>query len=134
MVIEFFRRLFGHSGAESDDGKSGYSDTRGIYLFVECDRCGARLRLRADKKYDLNRSAEGYTWHKTLIDSQCFRPMPTVVTLDRNFNIVSREIEGGRYITREEFAAEVSEPDLPETDETPSTDDEQAAEEQPPEQ
>lgn len=126
MAIQMLKRLFGRSDEGSADTDSNYSDSQGIYLFVECERCGARLRLRADKKYDLNRVADGYTWHKTLIDSQCFRPMPTVVSFDKQFNVVSREIDGGRYITQEEFEAEPEQP--------PAGTTEEALEHDPPEQ
>ncbi|MDX1662985.1 MAG: hypothetical protein R3272_04270 [Candidatus Promineifilaceae bacterium] len=117
MALEFLRRLFGQGGKESRD--SDYQDPQGLYLFVECERCGAQLRLRADKKYDLNRTAEGYTWHKTIIDSQCFQPMPTVVTFDKQFNVISSDIEGGRYITREQFEAEEPPPEMTEASTAP---------------
>lgn len=96
----FLRRLFG--GGEK---KSASGDPQGVYFYVQCDRCGARVRLRADKQYDLNRTDEGFVWHKTIVDSKCFRPIPAVVTLDHNYALVSVEIEGGRFITQEEFEA-----------------------------
>lgn len=103
----FLRRLFG------SEKKGAQGDTQGLYFYVQCDNCGTRLRLRADKQYDLNRTDEGYTWHKTIVDSKCFRQIPTVVQLDRNYEVVSAEIEGGHYITREEYETPepVSEPE-----------------------
>ena len=94
----FLRRLFGGS-----EKKEEYVDERGIYFYVACDHCGAHVRVRADKQYDLNRTAEGFTWHKTIVDSKCFRKMPTVVHLDRNYEVVSAEIEGGHYISKETY-------------------------------
>lgn len=103
----FLRRIFG------SEKKGAQGDTQGVYFYVQCDHCGARVRIRADKQYDLNRTDEGYTWHKTIVDSKCFRQIPTVVQLDRNFEVVSAEINGGRYITREEYEApeQVAEPE-----------------------
>lgn len=95
----FLRRLFG--GGEKAQG----GDPQGLYFYVECDNCGARVRLRADKQYDLNRTDEGFVWHKTIVDSTCFRQIPTVVQLDSDYNVVSTEIEGGHYITQEEYEA-----------------------------
>jgi hypothetical protein len=95
----FLRRLFG----EGKKGREG--DTQGIYFYVQCDHCGSRVRIRADKQYDLNRTDEGFVWHKTIVDSNCFRQIPTVVHLNRNYEVVSAEIEGGRYITREAYEA-----------------------------
>ena len=43
--------------------------------------------------------------HKTIVDNRCFRPMPTVVTLNANYEMTAQEITGGRYITREEYEA-----------------------------
>ena len=96
----FLRRLFG-----SDKKAGSQADAQGLYFFIECDNCGARVRVRADKQYDLNRTDDGFVWHKTIVDSRCFRQIPTVVQLDRSYNVVSTEIDGGHYITREEYEA-----------------------------
>jgi len=114
--MDLLKRLFGR-----DDDKK-HHDPQGIYLYVECDRCGAQVRVRADKKYDLNRTEDGFTWHKTIVDSKCFQQIPTVVHFDRNYNVVDSEIEGGHYITKEAYeapaepepAAEPSETEEPE--------------------
>lgn len=96
----FLRRLFGKSETAEQ------TDQGGIFVYVVCDRCGDRLRLRIDRQYDLNRLDEGgYVWHKTLVDGKCYRPMPTVVKFDRNYQLVSAEIEGGHYISREAYEA-----------------------------
>lgn len=96
--MSFLRRLFGKTETAEDTGA--------IFVYVVCDRCGDRLRLRIDRQYDLNRLDEGgYVWHKTLVDRKCYRPMPTVVTFDSNYRILSAEIEGGHYISREAYEA-----------------------------
>lgn len=95
----FLRRLFG------GENKGAQEDTRGLYFYVLCHHCGARVRLRADKEYDLNRTDDGFVWHKTIVDSKCFRPMPAVVHLDRNYEVLSAEIEGGEFISREAYEA-----------------------------
>lgn len=96
--MSFLRRLFGQPPASRDE--------RGIYLYAVCDRCGQRLRIRVDRQYDLNpRDEGGYIWQKTLVDSRCFRPMPTVVIFDGSYQWVSAEIEGGHYISKEEYEA-----------------------------
>ena len=95
----FLKRLFG-------SGQSSYEDKQGIYLYVACDHCGSRLRVRVDKQHDLNRESGGYVWHKTIVDSKCFRPMSTVVRFDRNYEVVEAEIEGGHYLTPAEYEAD----------------------------
>lgn len=94
----FLRRLFG--GKEEP-----YEDKHGIYLHVECENCGSRVRVRIDKQHDLNRQSGGYVWHKTIVDSKCFRPMPTVVRFDGSYEVIESEIEGGRYLTKAEYEA-----------------------------
>lgn len=107
----FLRRLFG--GKKEDQG-----DPQGLYFYVQCDNCGAKVRIRADKQYDLNRTDDGFIWHKTIVDSKCFQQIPTVVHLNHSYEVTSAEIEGGHYITREEYEAPEPEPE-PQIDETP---------------
>lgn len=110
----FLKKLFGGQDKKS----SAYVDTRGVYFYVQCDNCGMIVKLRADKEYDLERTGGGYEWHKTIVDSRCFRRMPTVVILDADFQIVDAEITGGRYVTAEDYERSLN-PPLPE--ETPDT-------------
>lgn len=98
----FLKKLFGGDGRDARPNKP-VVDTQGIYFYVQCDRCGAPVRLRADKQYDLINEGNGYVWHKTIVDNRCFRPMSTVVHLNSAFEVVGGEIEGGRYITEEEY-------------------------------
>lgn len=108
--MSFFRRLF---GGEKESAKGEYQDPDGIYLYVECDRCHTCVRVRADKRHDLNATDNGYEWHKTIVDSRCFQRMSTVVQFDRNYNIVSSEIDRGHYITEaayNDFVAQTTPP------------------------
>jgi len=96
----FFKKLFG------GDKKSGeYVDTRGVYFFVRCENCSTITRVRADKEYDLIRDGNGFVWHKSIVDNRCFRPIPTVVQLDGNFQVISEEISGGSFVSEEEYNA-----------------------------
>jgi hypothetical protein len=100
QIMGFLKKLFG-----GGDDKKEYVDKQGVYFYVQCNNCGKVTRLRADKQYDLSNDGDGYTWHKTIVDNKCFRPMNTVVTLDKNYNVVNADIDGGRYLTEEEFNA-----------------------------
>ncbi len=108
--MSFLRKLFG--GGESS--RPGGADDEGFFLYVQCDQCGAKVRLRVHKQHELNYTDDGFVWVKTIIDNRCFRPMQTVVHFDRGYNMVSYELEGGRYISRDEFEA----PDVSEATET----------------
>jgi hypothetical protein len=100
----FLKKLFGESGGGKRPDKQ-YIDAQGIYLYVRCDRCGAAVRLRADKQYDLIDEDGGFVWHKTIVDNRCFRPMPTVVRFNSAYEMISHEITGGQYITKDEYEA-----------------------------
>jgi hypothetical protein len=108
----FFKKLFG-------GGPKEYVDTQGLYFYVMCDNCGAKVRIRADKQHDLNRTDGGFVWHKTIVDNRCFRRMETVVHLDSAYNITDYDLTGGRFITQAEYEApeEVVEEELPEDEE-----------------
>lgn len=99
--MSFLRRLFGGKAEEPAE----YGDPQGIYLYAQCDRCGAVVKVRADKQHDLNPESGGYVWHKTIVDSKCFQRMTTVVHFDRSYSVRDAELEGGRYITREAYEA-----------------------------
>lgn len=100
----FLKRLFGGEKKEQ-----GYVDKQGIYFYVRCNNCGTIVRLRADKQYDLQKEGGGYVWHKTIVDNRCFRPMQTVVYLDKNYEVTSEEIQGGEYVTEAEYNAWLAE-------------------------
>ena len=95
----FLKNLFGGK----DGAKKPYVDTQGVYFYVQCDNCGTPVRLRADKTHDLINLGDGFEWHKTIVDNRCFRPMPTVVQLNNQYEMVSHEINGGHYITEETY-------------------------------
>ncbi len=95
----FLKKLFG--GGEPKK----YVDKQGIYFYVVCENCGSRVKVRADKQHDLQNTGSGYEWHKTIVDNRCFRRITTVVQLDVNYQMVSHEISGGRYMTEAEYLA-----------------------------
>jgi hypothetical protein len=117
--VGFLRRLFGgQAGGASPAGDDGF------FVYVQCERCGAAVRLRIHKQHDLNRTDDGYSWHKTVVDSRCFRPMPTVAFFDGSYQMTGNEIQGGHYISREQYdeleaarAAGVQPPDRQQEDE-----------------
>lgn len=99
--MAFWKRLFGWGEAKKE--QTGNVDPHGLYFYVRCARCEACVRVRADKQHDLNPTDGGYTWHKTIVDSKCFRRIPTIVQLDRNYQVIHQEIEGGSYITQTDY-------------------------------
>jgi hypothetical protein len=92
--------LFGKGKAEGN--------SNAIWLYVRCDRCGEKIRIRADKRYDLNVDEQGrgsYVLHKEILGSRCPQLIYATVTLDAGYRVVGQEITGGQFITREEYEA-----------------------------
>lgn len=97
--LERFRAaLFGSSDQE-------IRDPDGIYLYVRCSRCGAPVRVRADKRHDLQRDYDsgGYVFHKEIMDGGCFQLMQATVRFDAAYRVIDQEIEGGEFITWETY-------------------------------
>ncbi|MGC9469719.1 MAG: hypothetical protein ACP5HS_14075 [Anaerolineae bacterium] len=88
-------------------GEGEVRDPDGIYLYVKCSRCGAPIRVRADKRHDLQRDYDSneYVLRKEIMDGTCFSLIQATVRFDQTFRIVDREIEGGEFITYEEYRA-----------------------------
>lgn len=98
--MDFLRRLFG-GGAERGGDNA-------LMLYVRCSRCGAPLRVRVDLRNELypeygDMETSGFVLRKEMMDSKCFRLMYATVRFDARRREVEREIEGGTFITREEY-------------------------------
>ncbi|TAK23246.1 MAG: hypothetical protein EPO26_08290 [Chloroflexota bacterium] len=105
MALDFIKRLFG--GTQSKDPVD-----RGDYVYVKCSRCGEVLRARIDRIRDLtpdfevgDDSPRGYSTTKAIVGKKCFRVIPVTVTYDRARREAARSVEGGEFVSAEEFAA-----------------------------
>jgi hypothetical protein len=88
----------------------GAEEGDALWVYVRCHKCGEAIKTRVDLKHDLtpNYSDEGrvtdYVLRKVLIGSQrCFEPIEVTLTFDSQRREISREITGGRFISKEEF-------------------------------
>jgi hypothetical protein len=97
--MNWLRRLFG-GGAPPDQA---------LHLYVRCGHCGAPLHVRAHLfndlavEYDEGEGVAGYHLHKEMMDGRCFRLMYADVAFDRNRRELSRTIEGGEFISADEY-------------------------------
>ncbi|MBM4464671.1 MAG: hypothetical protein FJ014_03740 [Chloroflexi bacterium] len=88
----------------------GAEEGDALWVYVRCHRCGERIKTRVDLSYDLtpNYDDEGrvtsYFSRKVLIGSRgCFAPIEVKLTFDAQRRVSSREINGGQFISREEY-------------------------------
>jgi len=97
----FLKRLFGGSERSEDD--------QALHLYIKCARCGTPVHVRINLKNDLLADYDGdnggYILAKEVMDDRCFRIMRAELHFDARRNETSRHIEGGAFITPEEFAA-----------------------------
>ena len=98
--MSFLRRLFG--------GGNQSSDNRALHLYIKCRRCGSPVHVRIDLHNDLSAeygddAAEGYQLIKEVMDDRCFRLMRAELQFDAQRREVSRAIEGGSFISAEEY-------------------------------
>ena len=97
----FLKKLFG--GNEKKVKK--HIDKQSIYFYVQVDGKDSRVRVRADKQHDLMRTESGFVWHKTIVDSKYFKRMNAVVHFDGQHNITNSELDGGVFISKEQYEA-----------------------------
>ncbi len=99
--MQFLRRLFGGQSVANDPV---------LHLYVRCDRCGAGVHVRVHLYNDLSidygaTDVDGYTLRKEMMDSRCFRLMHAELRFDKARQELSRTVEGGTFISAEEYAA-----------------------------
>ena len=97
----FLRRLFG--GGEPGQEKDV------LHLYIKCNRCGSGVHVRVNLNNDLaadygDTDAEGYALHKEVMDDRCFRLIQVEIQFDARRRELSRQIEGGTFISEEEWA------------------------------
>ncbi len=100
--MNVLRRLFGNAS-------NRLASDNAIHLYVRCDRCQALVHVRVNPLHDLvieygdDEDAAGYRLIKEIMDSRCFRLMRAEIEYDRGRREVSRQIEGGAFISKEEY-------------------------------
>lgn len=77
------------------------------WLFIECGKCGEKFKVCVHKKTDLmpgyGEDEPPYRLRKEAMDSKCFSPISVRINYDADQEETSREITGGRFLTKEEF-------------------------------
>lgn len=85
-------------------------DRAGQWIYVECERCGEVIKSRVDLAHDLTPEygpsdrPEGYFTRKVLIGSgPCFQQIEVELEYDRNKQLTSRDIQGGSFVSRQDY-------------------------------
>lgn len=84
------------------------------WVYVNCNRCGEKLRGRVNLSNDLSINYAGkgkdtYFCRKVIMGSgQCFQRVEVELAFDKNRKLINKEIQGGGFISEEEFADNLS--------------------------
>jgi hypothetical protein len=111
MTMKIFKSLFSGSG---DDDSGG--DRNLLWYYVRCKRCDETVSVMARKGYDLVEQYEesgssdaptGYSLFKDVMgrSDTCFQQMRIEIHFNAQYVEQSRHIEGGTFISAEEFRA-----------------------------
>ena len=75
-----------------------------LWLYVRCNKCGARARVRVSLANDLSMEEDGYILRKEIMDNRCFHLMHAELRFDERRRVISRKLTGGEFISAEEWA------------------------------
>jgi hypothetical protein len=89
---------------------------RALYLYVQCDKCGEKLRARVDVWNDLTADfgegsddAASYHCRKVLVGAnKCYQPIEIELKFDKNHKLIDKQINGGRFIDEAAFSGQAS--------------------------
>jgi hypothetical protein len=103
--MNLFKKLFGGAPKE---GSAGDEENALIY-YVKGRKCGAITRVRIDKRNDLSRDDDDMLFvRKVVVDSKCYGQVELELRFDASFREVSRSINGGEFVGRDEWDAQNS--------------------------
>jgi hypothetical protein len=100
------RALFGGAGAGGGAAREDSAGGNAFWLYVRCKACGEAIRVRIHREHDLSADYDGggsYYTHKEIVGRACFRRIKVDLTFDGQRQLAERTIEGGDFITREEY-------------------------------
>ncbi|MCY4109843.1 MAG: hypothetical protein OXG11_12555 [Chloroflexi bacterium] len=94
-------------------GGPGGGRDDGLYLYVQSNKTGEKIRVRINLGNDLTEQFEDvgdnvshYICHKDVMGNESFEIIRLEVEFDRNRNMVGHTISGGRLISEEEYLAD----------------------------
>lgn len=87
-------------------------DPHALVFHVRCGRCGEHIRVRADRRWDLTQEFDdgvsGYVLRKEVLGERCSQLMAVHITFDRNYAILTREVEGGSFLSQDDASPEAT--------------------------
>ena len=86
---------------------------RALYLYVQCSKCGEKLRARVDVWNELTPEYNGksddaasYFCRKVLVgEKHCYQPIELRLKFNKNYKLTDKTVMGGKFIDQAEFEA-----------------------------
>lgn len=104
--MNIFKKLFGGAAKDNAAGE----ENNALVYYVKGNKCGAVTRVRIDKRNDLSRDDEDVLFvRKVIVDSKCYGQVEIEMRFDESFHEVSRAINGGVFVGRDEWDAQNAE-------------------------
>ncbi len=84
------------------------SDSKIVNLYIEDKKCGNKMRIVLRKGYDIQKNyddnVEGeFQIHKVIVCDKCYNNVTIDVQFDRNYNIINKKIDNGKFLTEEDY-------------------------------
>ena len=107
FLKKLLESIFGSAGGE-------VKDREGLYFYIRCSHCGTPVRIRVNKYNDFQRDYESGDLHlrKEVMDGGCFSLMYATIHLDSAYKVIHQEVEGGEFITFDEYRELSQHPDV----------------------
>lgn len=89
---------------------SAKDEERAYWLYVQCKRCGEKIKTRVDLYNDLSpiytETGVTYFCRKVLIgQQQCYQKVEVEMSFDERRQLTDRQISGGSFISEEAYNA-----------------------------
>jgi hypothetical protein len=110
-LLDRLKQWLTGSAGSTRSASSGYSDPNGVYFHFRCKQCGEIVRIRADKRNDLNREEDGpapLLLRKEVMGNNCFQLMQAEIWLSSDYGIAAADVTGGELVSAEEYEASLA--------------------------
>lgn len=110
----FLSKLFSGLAKPKARGQQGYTTPDGkygIWIYLQCDKCGEKIPVRLRTTSELQRR-EGpekdlgpgtFFVQKTVVGSQCYQRIDATVEFDARYNVIDSTVTNGKLITYQAY-------------------------------
>ena len=88
-----------------------------LWMYVQCERCGEAIQVRADRRYDVvsemrepGEPGPAYTLHKDIVGTRCFQRIAVELAFDHRLQVTEHHVTGGTWLTAAAYQAAVAPP------------------------